>query len=55
MNVWEAAALAGMPMLSGVAGVMGDHLHSPLQSFIFAVSALGAVVCILYLLKRRLL
>jgi hypothetical protein len=54
-NLWEAAALAGMPILSGTAGVMGNYLHSPLQSAVFALAALGAVICILYLLKRRLL
>jgi hypothetical protein len=54
-NLWEAAALAGMPILSGAAGVMGGNLHSPLQWAIFVSSALGAVICILYLLKRRLL
>jgi hypothetical protein len=54
-NLWEAAALAGMPMLSGAAGVIGNNLHSPWQWTLFALSALGAVICILYLLKRRLL
>lgn len=54
-NFWEAAALAGMPTLSGVAGVMGNNLHSPLQWVTFACSAAGAVISILYLLKRRLL
>ncbi len=54
-NLWEAAALAGMPMLSSTAGVMGNYLHSPLQWAIFVLSACGAVICILYLLKRRLL
>ena len=54
-SLWEAAALAGMPMLSGAAGVLGSNLHSPIQWTLFALSALGAVICILYLLKRRLL
>lgn len=54
-SLWEAAALAGMPMLSGTAGVMGNNLHSSLQWTVFTLSALGAVICILYLLKRRLL
>lgn len=54
-SLWEAAALAGMPILSSAAGVMGNYLHSPLQSAVFALAALGAVICILYLLKRRLL
>lgn len=54
-SLWEAAALAGMPMLSGTAGVMGSNLHSFLQWTVFALAVLGAVTCILYLLKRRLL
>jgi Flp pilus assembly protein TadB len=54
-NLWEAAALAGMPMFSGAAGVMGNNLHSALQWVTFVLLAFGAVVCILYLLKRRLL
>jgi hypothetical protein len=51
----EAAALAGTPILSGASGVMGSYLHSPWQATIFALIALGAIACILYLLKRRLL
>jgi Flp pilus assembly protein TadB len=54
-SFWEAAALAGTPILSGAAGVMGNNLHSSLQWATFALSSVGAVVCILYLLKRRLL
>jgi hypothetical protein len=54
-NLREAAALAGTPILSGSAGVMGNNLHSPLQWTAFTLCALGAVICILYLLKRRLL
>lgn len=54
-SLWEAAALAGVPILSGAAGVTGSYLHSPLQWTLFALSALGAVISILYLLKRRLL
>ena len=54
-NLWEAAALAGTPILSGAAGVMGNNLHSIWQWIVFAVCAFGAVICILYLLKRRLL
>jgi hypothetical protein len=55
LNLPEAAALAGTPILSGASAVMGSYLHSPWQDTAFALIALGAIVCILYLLKRRLL
>jgi hypothetical protein len=42
-------------MFSGAAGVMGSYLHSPWQVMLFVLIALVAIVCILYLLKRRLL
>jgi hypothetical protein len=51
----EAVALAGMPILSSFTGVTGSYLHSPLQATMFTLAALGAVICVLYLLKRRLL
>jgi hypothetical protein len=54
-NLREAAALAGTPIFSGAAGVMGSYLHSPWQVTLFVLIALVAIVCILYLLKRRLL
>jgi hypothetical protein len=54
-SLWESAALAGSPMFAGAAGVIGAYLHSPLQWAAFSLCALGGVICILYLLKRRLL
>jgi len=54
-NLREAAALAGTPILSGAAAVMGGYLHSPWQDAVFALIAVAAIACVLYLLKRRLL
>ena len=54
-NLWEAVALAGVPILSGAAGVAGGYLHSIWQYLLFAVCAFGAIACVLYQLKRRLL
>lgn len=51
----EAVALAGVPILSGVVGVLGGHLNSPLEWGSFIFSAAAAVICVLYSLKRRLL
>jgi hypothetical protein len=55
LGIWEAAALAGAPMFSAATGVTGSYLHSLLQWVLFSLSALAGVICILYLLKRRLL
>jgi hypothetical protein len=54
-NLSEAAALAATPILSGAAGIIGNNLHSTWQWTVFIVCAFGAVTCILYLLRRRLL
>jgi hypothetical protein len=54
-NAREAFALAGTPIFSGTAGIIGGNLHGAFQWGTFSVSAFCAVVCILYLLKRRLL
>ncbi len=54
-NWREATALVGVPILSGTAAVMGSNLHGVWQWAVFAVVSAGAVACLLYLLKRRLL
>ena len=55
MSVPEAFALAGSPLCSSAAGVMGSHLTGILQWSIFLMFGVLAVISVLYLLKRRLL
>jgi hypothetical protein len=47
-------ALAGSPIFSTAAGVMGTFLHSPRQVVIFCVLAVVAIACILHVSTRRM-
>ena len=51
----DKAALAGLPIFSGAAGVLGSYLNSGVQWGAFCAAVFLAVVCIAYLLHRRML
>jgi len=50
----ESTALAGAPIFSGATGVMGSYLDGLVQISVFAGLAFMAVLCIGYLVFRRL-
>lgn len=51
----DMCALAGVPIFSGGAGVMGSYLNSTLQILAFAAIAFMGILSVFYLLRRRLL
>jgi hypothetical protein len=54
LTLLEASALAGQPVFTVAAGVIGSYLHSGPQWVAFGVCVLCAVACIVYLVKQRL-
>jgi hypothetical protein len=48
----DAVALAGVPIFSGAAGVIGSYLHGPLSWTAFAATALLACVSVIHLTRK---